>query len=76
MPKIPCCFMCSRTPADLVLFGKLFCEECAHNLVSDAAAQNRRKIASERTRRSPLPLMTRDGVMGVMVGDEFVPSPF
>lgn len=72
--NIPCCFICSRTPAELTLHGKPFCEECAHNLIADAAHKGRAWVALERERRSPMPLVVREGVRGVMVGDEFVPG--
>jgi len=72
MPKMPCCFVCSCTPAELLLFGKPFCEECAHNLVTDAADKTRARLA-DRARAEPLPMVVRDGVRGCLAGDLFVP---
>ena len=72
MPECPC-VLCARTPAELNLFGRPLCEECAHNIVSDAAWNTRKAREADRARREPLPLVERDGERGVMVGERFVP---
>lgn len=70
----PSCIVCSRTPAELALFGRPYCEECAHNLVTDAADMNRRRIAIKREQSTPWPLVMRDGVEGVLVDGDFYPG--
>ncbi len=68
------CVLCRRTPAELALFGKPLCEECAHNVVADAAADHRERVAVSEASRRPLPVIERDGVPGMMIGGEFVPT--
>jgi len=75
MSKIPACFVCASTPAELRLFGKPYCEKCAHESVTQAVTRAANRTRARRPAELP-PVVVRDGVEGLAIGDQFLPFLF